>query len=110
MNQDQTVIGFLAWSAALPAESKSALVSRKAGIIRVFIEDLLIIERSLLVIIEFSYLSDWKPLGWRNPGDRGFGVLAGIEKRFIAKLLRGVNKRGCFQLRKRQNASDWFGV
>jgi hypothetical protein len=40
MNQDQTVICFLVWSAAWPAERKSALVSRKTTIIRLFIENL----------------------------------------------------------------------
>src|SRR5271166_4532863 len=43
MNQDQTVICFFAWSSALLAERKSALVSRKASVVRLFIEYLFMI-------------------------------------------------------------------
>ena len=58
MNQDQTVICFFAWSSALLAERKSALVSRKASVVRLFIEYLFMIPTIAFVIIEFSRLSE----------------------------------------------------
>src|ERR1700685_1292087 len=75
INQDQTVICFLAWASARPTTRKSALVNRQVRIVRLFIEGL--DDRAI------RRMEDWRTGGlecWSN-GVRGCWRVGAVRTR-----------------------------